>query len=192
MDDSRRRITGTSRLAVREFTAADVDDIFALNADPRVMRYIGDGTPATREDAEAAVERSLRRYREHPGLGAWHVSRRDDGRFVGWVSLKHAGESPDIEVGYRLRHDAWGQGFATELARAMLRRGFDERGLDRIIGVTHADNAASQRVLLKAGLRDEGWGDYYGQRLRLFAISREQAAATSESRRCDPGAASLR
>ena len=63
-------------------------------------------------DAKLAIGRVLRRYIEHPGQGAWHVSRRDDGRFVGWVSLKFAGESPDIEVGYRLISDAWGSGFA--------------------------------------------------------------------------------
>jgi RimJ/RimL family protein N-acetyltransferase len=114
----------------------------------------------------------LRRYVEHPGQGVWHVSRRDDGRFVGWVSLKFAGESPDVEVGYRLVFDAWGSGFATELARAMLGRGFDLLQLDRIIGVTHPDNHASQRVLAKVGMRDEGWGRYYDQDLRLFAIDR--------------------
>lgn len=168
----------TLRLALHDITRYHANELYELDSDPRVMRYIGDGEVETREAAQAAIERTQRRYCEHPGLGAWRVSRRDNGGFVGWVSLKHAGESPDIEVGYRLRADAWGQGFATELARAMIRRGFDDCGLARIIGVTHPDNAASQRVLLKAGLRDEGWGDYYERRLRLFAISREQQAAT--------------
>ena len=108
---------GTARLRLREFTAADVDTIYALDSDPRVMRFISDGSPSTREDAELTVGRVLRRYTEHPGQGAWHASRRDDGRFVGWASLKFAGESPDLEVGYRLVADAWGSGFATELAR---------------------------------------------------------------------------
>jgi RimJ/RimL family protein N-acetyltransferase len=54
----------------------------------------------------------------------------------------------------------------------MVARGFDLLGLERIIGVTHPDNLASQRVLLKAGLRDQGWGRYYDQDLRLFAIER--------------------
>jgi RimJ/RimL family protein N-acetyltransferase len=164
--------TGTERLRLREFTAADMEDLHALDSDPRVMRFIGDGSPSTREDAALAIGRVLRRYVEHPGQGVWHASRRDDGRFVGWVSLKFAGESPDVEVGYRLVFDAWGSGFATELARAMLERGFDLLRLDRIIGVTHPDNHASQRVLAKVGMRDEGWGRYYDQDLRLFAIAR--------------------
>jgi RimJ/RimL family protein N-acetyltransferase len=162
----------TRRLALREFTRADVDALVTLDADPRVMRFIGDGSVGTRALCEAGIERVLARYAEDNGLGLWHASRQDDGRFVGWVSLKPCGDSPDIEIGYRLMHDAWGQGFATELARAMVRRGFDEVGLERIIGVTHPDNAASQRVLAKAGMRDEGWGRYYGRDLRLFAIDR--------------------
>jgi ribosomal-protein-alanine N-acetyltransferase len=165
-------IASTPRLALREFTRADADDIFGLDSDARVMRYIGDGRVSTRAEADEAVLRVLKRYVETPGLGVWHARRRDNGAFVGWVSLKHAGESSDIEIGYRLRPDAWGFGFATELAHAMLSRGFGELGLDRIIGVTHPDNAASQRVLVMIGMRDEGWGRYYDRDLRLFAIGR--------------------
>jgi RimJ/RimL family protein N-acetyltransferase len=74
----------------------------------------------------------------------------------------------EIEVGYRLAPNAWGRGYATEGARAVVRYGFADLGLDRIIGLTHPDNAASQRVLQKAGLKDSGWGNYYRRRLRLF------------------------
>ena len=165
-------IRSTARLLLRAFTRDDVDDVFALDSDPRVMRFIADGRVSTRDDATAAIERTLKRYVDTPGLGVWHVTRRDDGAFAGWVSLKHAGESPDIEVGYRLRPDSWGRGYATELARAMLERGFDGLGLERIIGVTHPDNLASQRVLAKAGFADLGYGFYYGATLRLFAIER--------------------
>jgi RimJ/RimL family protein N-acetyltransferase len=163
----------TERLSLREFTRGDVEDLVALDADPRVMRYIGDGSVGTRALCEAGIERVLARYAEDNGLGIWHASRRIDGSFVGWVSLKPCGDSTDIEVGYRLMHDAWGHGFATELARAMVRRGFDDVGLERIIGVTHPENLASQRVLAKAGMRDEGWGRYYDRDLRLFAIERQ-------------------
>ena len=166
--------TSTARLRLREFTAADVDLIHALDSDPRVMRYVGDGRTSSREDAALAIGRIQRRPLEHPGQGVWHASRQDDGRFVGWVSLKFAGDSRDVEIGYRLVFDAWGSGFATELARTMLERGFDVLKLDRIIGVTHPDNRASQRVLAKVGMRDEGWGRYYDKDLRLFAIDRER------------------
>jgi hypothetical protein len=109
----------------------------------------------------------------YPDLGIWHASRRDTGAFIGWFSLKYAGKSPDIEIGYRLPHAGWGRGFATEGAQAMADYGFDDLGLHRIIGVTHRGNKASQRVLMKAGLEDIGWGHYYDRRLRLFAAERD-------------------
>jgi RimJ/RimL family protein N-acetyltransferase len=163
----------TLRLAMREFTPDDFDDLFGLDTDPRVMRYISRGKPATRMDVENSLRRILRYPTLYPDLGIWHTSRRDTGAFIGWFSLKYAGNSPDIEIGYRLRHDAWGRGYATEGATALAHYGFDDLGLQRIIGVTHPGNKASQRVLMKAGLADIGWGRYYDFRLRLFAAERD-------------------
>ena len=160
----------TLRLDFREFVPEDVEDIVRLDADPRVMKYIADGRVHTREETLAHFPRILRYPRIYANLGAWRASRRDTGAFVGWFSLKYAGKSPDIEIGYRLRSQAWGQGFATEGATALVGYGFDTLELDRIVGVTHPDNIASQRVLMKAGLADAGWGRYYDRRLRLFAI----------------------
>ncbi len=68
-----------------------------------------------------------------------------------------------------LAPEAWGQGYATEGASALVQFGFDDLDLDRIIGVTYPKNFASQKVLQKAGLEDRGWGRYYDRRLRLFA-----------------------
>jgi RimJ/RimL family protein N-acetyltransferase len=163
----------TLRLAMREFTPDDFQDLFALDTDPRVMKYISRGKPATRTEVEGSLRRILRYPTLYPDLGIWHTSRRDTGAFIGWFSLKYAGRSPDIEIGYRLRHDAWGQGFATEGATALAHYGFDDLGLQRIIGVTHPGNKASQNVLMKAGLADVGWGRYYDFRLRLFAAERD-------------------
>jgi len=165
----------TLRLAMREFVAEDYADLRRLNSDARVMKYVT-GKPETPEETQAAIRRTLRNYRLYPDLGAWYVTRRDNGRFIGWVSLKYAGRSPDVEIGYRLLPEAWGQGFATEGATAMYQYGFDDLDLDRIIGVTHPGNRASQKVLMKAGLFDCGWGRYYDQRLRLFACDNPHRA----------------
>jgi RimJ/RimL family protein N-acetyltransferase len=163
----------TLRLSMREFTPDDFDDLFALDTDPRVMKYISRGKPATRTEVANSLRRILRYPTLYPDLGIWHTSRRDNGAFIGWFSLKYAGKSPDIESGYRLRHDAWGQGYASEGATALAHYGFDDLGLQRIIGVTHPGNKASQNVLMKAGLDDIGWGRYYDLRLRLFAAERD-------------------
>jgi RimJ/RimL family protein N-acetyltransferase len=163
----------TLRLSMREFTPDDFDDLCGLDTDPRVMKYIARGKPATRADIQRSLRRFMRYPSLYPDLGVWHTSRRDTGAFIGWFSLKYAGRSPDIEIGYRLRHDAWGHGFATEGATALAHFGFDDLGLQRIIGVTHPGNKASQNVLRKAGLADVGWGRYYDLRLRLFAAERD-------------------
>jgi RimJ/RimL family protein N-acetyltransferase len=165
----------TLRLAMREFVPEDLDDIHRLDRDPRVMKYIT-GKPSTFEEAQATVRRITRYYRLYPDLGAWYTVRRDTGKFIGWFSLKYAGRSPDVEIGYRLLPEAWGQGFATEGATAMYHYGFDDLDLDRIIGVTDPGNKASQRVLVKAGLADRGWGRYYDLRLRLFAADNPHRA----------------
>ena len=162
----------TLRLELREFVAADLPDLVRLDTDPRVMKYIGDGRVTPTSDLERMIPRMGRNYRLYPGLGTWRAARHDTGDFIGWFTFKYVPKTIEIEVGYRLLPEAWGQGFATEGASELVRYGFDDLGLERIIGVTHPDNLASQRVLMKAGLLDEGWGHYYGQRLRLFAAHR--------------------
>jgi RimJ/RimL family protein N-acetyltransferase len=159
----------TERLELRAFVAADFPDIWRLDRDPRVMRYIGDGRPASREAVRSTLERIIHYPELYPDLGIWRAARRDTGAFVGWFLLKYAGRSSDVEVGYRLLPEAWGNGFATEGAKTLVDYGFNELGLHRIIGITHPDNHASQRVLRKAGLDDCGWGRYYERHVRVFA-----------------------
>jgi RimJ/RimL family protein N-acetyltransferase len=158
----------TLRLELREFVTADRSDIERLDTDPRVMKYIGTGRLSSQDEITAAIHRVQRIYRLYPGLGNWRATRRDTGAYLGWFSLKYIPDTIEIEVGYRLLPEAWGHGFATEGASALVRYGFDDLGLERIIGVTHPDNAASQRVLCKAGMSPAGWGRYYGHRCRLF------------------------
>ena len=136
-----------------------------------MTKYLAGGRPAPPEVIAATLRRIIRDPRLYPDLGIWRASRRDTGAFIGWFSLKYAGKSSDVEIGYRLCPDAWGRGFATEGARALVGYGFDDLGLIRIIGVTHRNNVASQRVLMKAGMKDLGWGRYYERRLRLFAMT---------------------
>ena len=163
----------TLRLELRTFVPDDLEDMVRLDGDPRVMKYIADGKPAARDAVAARLKRFIRYPKLNPDLGVWRAARRDSGATIGWFALNYAGKTTDIEVGYRLLPDAWGQGFATEGATALVDYGFDDLGLHRIIGVTHPDNKASQRVLMNAGLEDVGWGRYYDKQLRLFAALRD-------------------
>jgi ribosomal-protein-alanine N-acetyltransferase len=162
----------TRSLALRAVRPDDVRDFYRLDRNPQVMRYIADGAIGTRDSVAAAMARTMRYYRIYPGLGRRSAEERAGGRFIGWFSLNYVPKTVEVEVGYRLLPEAWGRGYASEGAAALVRYGFDELGLFRIIGLTHPDNAASQRVLQKAGLRDAGWGHYYDRDLRLFVAER--------------------
>jgi [ribosomal protein S5]-alanine N-acetyltransferase len=165
----------TLRLALHEITPHHANELYELDADPRVMQYIGTGRASTREQIDAVMERLPRAYALYPGLGTWRATRRDTGDFVGWFALKYIPGTVHVEVGYRLRHAAWGRGYATEVARELVRYGFDDLGLHRIVGVTHPDNVASQRVLQKIGLVGIGWGHYYERPVRVFETVRDAA-----------------
>ena len=158
----------TGRMAMRRFRADDAQNLYRLDSDPRVMRYIGDGGVGTQASVAAALARAVDYYDRFPGLGVWPAEERATGEFIGWFCLKYIPKTVEVEVGYRLLPEAWGRGFATEGARALVAGGFAVLGLYRIIGLAHPENLASQRVLQKAGLRDAGWGRYYGRDLRLF------------------------
>jgi len=79
-----------------------------------------------------------------------------DRRFVGVFALIYIPDTVEVEVGYRLHKHAWGIGLATEGASALVDYGFETVGLDRIVGLTHAENDASKKVLMKAGLQPRG------------------------------------
>jgi len=159
----------TPRLVLREFEARDIDDLCRADGDARVMRWLGAGLPArTREEVADAIERLRTTYTERPGYGLLHASRRDDGRFVGACGVFPVPEGDDIEIAYRLPFDCWGQGYATEMARAVLAHAHGTLRLPRVIGLTWPENEASSRVLEKIGMRYRGTAFHYGRPLRLF------------------------
>ena len=148
----------TDRLRLRRFTPCDVDLLVALDADPEVMRYITYGVPTPRNAyAETYLPRWLAIYDRQPGLGYFAAERREDGEFLGWFHLRDDRIEPQfVELGYRLRRAAWGQGHATEGATALVRHGFETLELERISARTLLRNAASQRVMQKCGLHEAG------------------------------------
>jgi RimJ/RimL family protein N-acetyltransferase len=160
----------TPRLVLRHFQHGDVADLFAMDRDDRVMRYLGSGMKGrTREQCEQSIERMVERAVARPGYGLLHASLRDGGRFVGGCGLFPVPEGEDIEIAYRLPYDAWGQGYATEMARAVLAHGFDHLGLTRIVGLTWPENVPSQRVLIKIGMQREADAEHYGVTMQVYA-----------------------
>lgn len=164
----------TPRLVLRDFRDGDADDLYAMDGDDRVMRYIGTGMPGrSYEQCAEAIPRIMTKAVEQPGYGLLHASLRDDGAFIGASGLFLLPETGEVEVAYRLPFVCWGRGYATEMARALLDHGFGALGLTRIIGLTFPENVPSQRVLEKIGMRSEGEGEYYGRTMRKYSATPE-------------------
>jgi RimJ/RimL family protein N-acetyltransferase len=146
----------TDRLLLRRFTEADVDNLVELDSDPEVMRFINGGRPTPREEVDNdLLPAYLAYYQRSAGYGFWAAIEKSTGEFLGWFHFRPppGGGRDDVELGYRLRRSAWGKGYATEGSRALIRKGFTELGVQRVFAETMAVNAASRRVMEKAGLK---------------------------------------
>ena len=145
----------TERLVLRRFTEDDVDTLVALDSDPAVMHFINGGTPTSRDAIQNDfLPAFLRYYERFAGYGFWAAIEKSTGAFLGWFHFRPPkGSSLDeAELGYRLRKAAWGRGYGTEGSRALIRKGFTEFGVERVVASTMAVNLASRRVMEKAGL----------------------------------------
>jgi RimJ/RimL family protein N-acetyltransferase len=144
----------TERLKLRKFVEADLDDYARMCADPEMMRYIGTGTLLSRADAWRSLAMLLGHWQLR-GYGMWAVEEKATGAFIGRLGLHYPEGWPGIEVGWFLDRARWGQGLATEGARAAIAFGFERLGLERICSVIHPQNAASIRVAEKLGMTAE-------------------------------------
>jgi RimJ/RimL family protein N-acetyltransferase len=145
----------TGRLALREFTEDDVGNLFDLNADPDVMRFLSKDVPTPREVIRSQIMPRFMGFYEHfEGRGYWAAIEKVTGEFLGWFAFtpRGYGGAEEAELGYRLRRSAWGKGYGTEGSRALIRKGFTELGVQRVSAQTMAVNLASRRVMEKAGL----------------------------------------
>jgi len=144
-------IVETERLLLREFVPEDVDALAAVLSDPEAMRHY----PAALDRAGVAawIERSRRRYAE-AGYGLWAMVLKPSGEVVGDCGLtRQTVDGPDeIEIGYHVRRDLWGRGYAPEAARACRDYGFARLGAERLISLIRPENLASRRVAEKSGL----------------------------------------
>ena len=154
----------TARMTLTDITEADFAATYAADRDPMVARYVGDGLPESRS-FEAYCDHFKGRISSwmNERYRMWAMRLHDDDALIGWVMLRPINDSSYVEVGYRLPQSSWGKGYATEATLALLDYGFNAVGLDEIAAVTHADNAASQHVLTKAGLKRDGTFNYNGR-----------------------------
>ncbi len=129
----------TQRLTLRKFTEDDVGNLFDLNADPQVMRYLTGGRPTPVEELrDEVIPFHLAVYERLDRLGTWAAESSATGEFLGWFHFRpgNGTDITDIDLGYRLRRAAWNMGHATEGSRALINMGFTELGIQRVFGHT--------------------------------------------------------
>jgi RimJ/RimL family protein N-acetyltransferase len=177
----------TDRLLLRPLVENDWEMALETFMDPEVMKFVADvgSEEALAEEMKTAIRRGA-----GGRIGVWCVLQRETGEKLGTAillplpieeddtdwSLVQEDRYPDadIEVGYILKRSAWGNGYATEACRRLVQFAFEETELDEIVAVTDPRNAASQKVLRKCGLRDEGLRRAYADECPAFRISRQQ------------------
>jgi ribosomal-protein-alanine N-acetyltransferase len=161
----------TARLRLRPCTTHDLDNLLHLWTDPEVRRYLFDDRVISREEAETRLRGGLASFHTH-GFGLWLAYRPGEAATVGFCALSLTGDPPEVELLYGIAPSAWGQGLATEAARAVLRHGFVELGLTRIVAGADVPNVASLRVLEKLGMTfTHRMRTEYGE-VKYFALTR--------------------
>lgn len=138
----------TERLALTPMTIDDVEAYLELHADPDVARFLGE---MDRELATQRLHADARTWEER-GHGLFKVTRRDDGRFVGRVGLKYWRQFDETEVGWTLRREEWGHGFATEAARALATWGFRRLPVPYLTSCIEPHNERSIAVAERLGM----------------------------------------
>jgi RimJ/RimL family protein N-acetyltransferase len=154
----------TERLVLRDWTVEDIEPFLRLNT-PEVMRWLGG--VKSREAVEAAVRDRFIPWQESRGFTFWVVERKEDAELLGFCGIKIADDvgSPvegEYEIGWRLREDAWGKGYAKEAAIASLEHAFGQLGAERVIALTVEGNSPSWGLMERLGMTRRPDLDYKG------------------------------
>ncbi|MBV6699770.1 GNAT family N-acetyltransferase [Kitasatospora aureofaciens] len=169
----------TPRLLLRRWREADVAPMAAVNGDPEVMRWIGDGQVLDEEETRVRTAMFERLWDEQ-GFGLFAVELRETGELAGFTGLAVPRFLPEVlpavEVGWRLGRPFWGLGIATEAATAAVRFAFEDCGLDRLVSIAQIGNVASERVMAKLGMRveRETITPATGRPVRVHELTQEQ------------------
>jgi ribosomal-protein-alanine N-acetyltransferase len=163
----------TERLLLRHLTPDDLDEFGRrIFADPEVIRYLPRRDMTPRERAERAYRIFDENWSRHR-YGGWLITDKLDGQPIGACDLDPE-EPSEVELGYSLATAYWGKGLATEAARAAVRFGFENAGLERIVAVVVPENTASSRLLERIGFVHEKKARRHGFDVVYYALRRDQ------------------
>ncbi len=161
-------ILNTPRLILRPFCEKDASNFYNMNLEEEVMRYTGDVPFASVEEARLF----LKKYNQYErfGMGRLTVEAKKTKTYYGWCGLRFDEYTRKVDLGFRIKRDAWGKGIATEAGEACLDWGFNVLGLKKIIARARVENKASIQVLKKLGfefVKDFEENDFYWRQFKL-------------------------
>ncbi|MEI9424281.1 GNAT family N-acetyltransferase [Mesorhizobium sp. Cs1299R1N1] len=169
----------TTRLLLRQPTAADVAFVTRLFARPELVAHRPDPSPDTARQSTERLLRDIDHWREH-GFGRWAIEV--DGVPVGFGGVTVSKDFRGLNLSYHLHPESWGHGYATEVVRAALAFAFEDLHAERVIGLVRTANAASRRVLEKCGFLFEGQVTLHGAPTNLFALERRRETTGTSGR----------
>ena len=169
----------TDRLILREVTETDIPELVSLHAHPDVERFMDRFGP---DDAKIWLERQRRSWNER-GYGRMAIADRTTGRLLGrtglaWLAgIAETQDLDETELGWTLRRDAWGHGYATEAALAVTAWAFDTIGLEQLVSMIEEGNDRSIRVAQRLGMSVVRTGIWYGRKMSIHSLTAAQLQA---------------
>ncbi|MHB1611469.1 MAG: GNAT family N-acetyltransferase [Sulfobacillus sp.] len=150
---SLRVVVSTNRIFLRQFTDGDAENLFELDGDPEVLRYVVN-QQGTLGDYHERIRQYRNQYEEEGGhFGFWAAIEKSSHEFIGWFHLRKTLIEGQAELGYRLKQSKWGKGYASEMAIALVGWAFEEMTVQSVVASALVDNLRSIRVMQKSGMQ---------------------------------------
>jgi ribosomal-protein-alanine N-acetyltransferase len=162
------KIIETERLYLREFTETDLERLYEIYSDAKVMKYIGKGEALSEEQTRKIINAWTKKYYKQYGFGIWALINKENDTLIGHCGFNWLQDNSDIEIAYLLSKEYWGKGMATEISKATLQYGFDSLNLKRIIALSYPENYSSIRVIEKLGMKPQGLKTLFGVKFLFF------------------------
>ena len=163
----------SERLIFRKFTLDDLPQLIEQRSDPDVNKFLGGSKLQNPTSLAKRIRFYISCYETH-GFGNCAMIWKATGEVIGSAGIQPLDGTDEIEVGYSIIREYWGQGIGTEAARAWLDHGFRNAGLNRIVAVAHTENWASRRIMEKLGMHYEKTEFHYGAECAFYGISKDE------------------
>ena len=161
----------TDRLNIRPLEMQDADALYAFWANAEVRRYLWDGQILPMETVHAIIRQSIADFEAH-GFGFFSLDLKvTEPKVVGFCGFRRFEDGEQIEMLFGILPEYWGEGFVTEAAREVLRHGFEEAGVSRIIAAVDTPNQRSVRLLMRLGMSFEDRREWHGLDTVFYALS---------------------